>query len=74
MNQNSALNDEIDLRDLFFALWDGKIYVTLISIISVFIASFYLQSAERKYSVEYNLKPVGETKNSPSFSGLGGFA
>jgi hypothetical protein len=74
MNQNNELNDDIDLRDLFFALWRGKIYIILISIISVFLASFYLQSAERKYSVEYNLKPVGETKNTPSFSGLGGFA
>ena len=54
MNQNNELNDEIDLRDLFFTLWGGKIYIILISIISVFLASFYLQSAERKYSVEYN--------------------
>ena len=74
MNQNNEFNDEIDLRDLFLTLWAGKFYIILISIISVFFASFYLQSAERKYSIEYNLKPVGETKNSPSFSGLGGFA
>jgi hypothetical protein len=74
MNQINELNEEIDLRDLFFTLWSGKIYIILISIISVFLASFHLQSAERKYSVEYKLKPVGETKNSPSFSGLGGFA
>ena len=74
MNQNDELNDEIDLRDLYFTLWGGKIYIILISIISIFLASFHLQSVERKYSVEYNLKPVGETKNNPSFSGLGGFA
>ena len=74
MNQNNELNDEIDLRDLFFTLWGGKIYIIFFLIISVFLASFYLQSAERKYSVEYKLKPVGETKNSPSFSGLGGLA
>ena len=74
MKQNNELNDGIDLKDLFCTLWDGKIYIILFSIVSVFLASFYLQSAERKYSVEYNLKPVGETKNGPSFSGLGGFA
>jgi hypothetical protein len=74
MNQNNELNDEIDLRDLFFPLWGGKIYIISFSIISVFLASFYLQFAERKYTVEYNVKPVGETKNSPSFSGLGGLA
>ena len=74
MNQNNELNDEINLRDLFSTLWGGKIYIIPISIIFVFFASFYLQFAERKYFVEYNLKPVGETENSPSFAGLGGFA
>ena len=74
MNQNNELNDEIDLKDLFFRLWSGKIYIILVSIISFFLASFYLQFAERKYTVEYNLKPVGETENGPNFSGLGSFA
>ena len=74
MHQNNELNDEIDLKDLFFTLWGGKFYIILVSIISVFLASFYLQSAVRKYSVEYNLKPVGEIKKGPSFSGLGRFA
>jgi LPS O-antigen subunit length determinant protein (WzzB/FepE family) len=76
MNNNQKINydDEINLKDLFFTLWGGKIYIILVSIICIFLASYSLQYAERKYSVEYNLKPVGETKNSPSFSGLGGFA
>ena len=74
MRQNDKLNDEIDLKDLFFTLWTGKIYIIIVSLVSVLIASFYLQSAERKYTVEYNLKPVGETKSSPNLSGLGGFA
>ena len=74
MHQNNELNDEIDLKDLFLALWRGKIYIALISIVFVFIASFYLQNMERKYSVEYNLKPVGEQKNTPSLIGLGGLA
>ena len=74
MNQNNELTDEIDVRDLFFALWGGKIYILLVSIAFIALASYYLHSAKRIYSVEYNLKPVGETKNSPSFSGLGGFA
>ena len=59
MRQNDKLNDEIDLKDLFFTLWTGKIYIIIVSLVSVLIASFYLQSAERKYTVEYNLKPVG---------------
>jgi LPS O-antigen subunit length determinant protein (WzzB/FepE family) len=74
MLQNNELNDEIDLRNLFFTLWGGKIYIILASIISVFLAAFYLQAAERKYTVEYNLKPVGETKQNPSYSGFGSLA
>ena len=66
MNQNNKLNDEIDLKDLFFKLWNGKIYIILVSIISVFLASFYLQFVERKFTVKYSLKPVAETKNSQS--------
>jgi len=45
-----------------------------LSIFSVIFASLYLHGAERKYTVEYNLKPVGETENSSNLSGLGGFA
>ena len=63
MNQNNKLNDEIDLRDLFFTLWGGKIYIIFFLIISVFLASFYLQSAERKYLVElldYTNGRIGE--------------
>ena len=74
MNQNNEFNDEIDLKNLFFTLWGGKIYIIFVSLISVFLGSFYLQFAEIKYTVEYNLKPVGETENSSNLSGLGGFA
>jgi len=74
MNQNNELNDEIGLKDLFFIFWKGKVFIILSTIISVFLASFYLQSAVRKYTVEYNLKPVGEVKSRPSLNGLGGFA
>jgi LPS O-antigen subunit length determinant protein (WzzB/FepE family) len=74
MNQNIEVNEEIDLRDLFLTLWHGKIYIILFSIVSIFLASLYLQSAVRKYSVEYNLKPVAEVKNKSNIGGLGGLA
>ena len=74
MYQNNELNDEIDLKDLFFILWNGKFYIILAIIISVFFASYHLQYAKRTYTVEYNLKPVGETKNSPNLSRFGGLA
>ena len=74
MNQSIEMNDEIDLRDLFLTLWRGKIYIVLLSIACVFFASLYLQSADRLYTVQYKLKPVGETKNNLPLSGLSGFA
>ena len=76
MNNNQQMNygDEIDLKDLFSTLWKGKFYIILASIISVFFAIYYLQFAERKYTVEYNLKAVDETDTDTSFSALGGFA
>jgi len=74
MKQNIKLNDEIDLGNLFFLLWRGKFFIIFVSLISVFLASYYLQSAERKYTVEYKLKPVSETDSGPSLSGLSGIA
>ena len=73
-DQQNNYTDKIDLKDLLFTVWKGKVYILLSLIVFVFFAAIYLQFAERKYTIEYTLKPVGETKNSPSFSGLGGFA
>jgi LPS O-antigen subunit length determinant protein (WzzB/FepE family) len=73
-NSQKNNNDELDLRYLVLILWRGKFFMILVSFVSVFLAALYLQSAERKYTVEYNLKPVGETNSSPSLSGFGGFA
>lgn len=74
MNQNIELNDDIDLKELFITLWRGKIYIILMSLFSVFLASVYLQTTEKKFSVEYNLKPVAEESNGSALSGLGGLA
>ena len=68
----SLHDDEIDLRDLFLKLWHGKIYILLLTAFFVFLASMYLQIAEREYLVEYKLKPVGESqqKNNTPYSVL----
>ena len=73
-HKKTYADDEVDLRKLVLTLWRGKIYIILVSLICVFLASQYLHSAKRQYTVEYNLKSVGETKNNPSLNGLGGFA
>jgi hypothetical protein len=73
-NQQNNYDDEIDLKDLVLTLWAGKFNIILVLIISVFFASLYLQFAEKKYTVEYKLKPVGEANNNPNISGFGGLA
>lgn len=74
IKQQDNHNDETDLREVFFILWGGKIYIILFTILSVFFASLYLQSAKRLYSIEYNLKPVADTSSAPALGGLGGLA
>ena len=76
MNNNQKINydDEIDLKNLLSIIWAGKIYIILFSILSVFFTSLYLQSAERKYSIEYNLNPVSETISTPNIRGFSGLA
>ena len=69
------LNDEIDLNNLFYKLWRGKIYIILIMLFSIFIGSKYIQSVERKYTVEYKLKPVSnEAKPQTSLAQYSGIA
>jgi hypothetical protein len=67
-------NDEINLRDLFLTLWHRKIYILLFSTLCVVLASVHLQNTERKYLVEFKLKPVGVNQQDATIPGLGGFA
>ena len=72
---NETSNEEqIEIREFFLALWRGKIFILFLAIFFIFLASMYLRDAERKYLVEYKLKPVGENQEKSSFSGLGRFA
>lgn len=76
MNNRSRThnNDEIALKEFLLSLWYGKIYIVFFTFLSVFFASMHLQDAERKYLVEYKLKPVGENQPKNAFSNLGDFA
>ena len=67
-------DEEIDLKEILVSLWRGKVYVFLFSALFVFFASQYLKGVPREYLVEYRLKPVGDTEQKNSFSGLGGIA
>jgi capsular polysaccharide biosynthesis protein len=68
------INDEIDLRELFLALWRGKYIVFLVTILAIICASFYLRGSERTYSVQVVLKPVVAEASGPNLSGFSGLA
>ena len=72
--KSPEINDEIDLRELFLALWRGKHIVFLVSILAIVCASFYLRGSERKYSIQMVLKPVVAEASGPSLSGFSGLA
>jgi capsular polysaccharide biosynthesis protein len=72
--KSPEINDEIDLRELFLVLWRGKHIVFLVTILAIVCASFYLRSAERKYSVQMVLKPVVAEASGPNLSGFSGLA
>ena len=72
--KSPEINDEIDLRELFLALWWGKYLVFLVTILAIVCASFYLRGAERKYSVQMVLKPVVAEASGPNLSGFSGLA
>ena len=74
MEAASRDNDEIDLRELFGALWRGKFLIALCVIAAISLASLYLRTAERKYTVTYVFAPVASENTGPNFSGLGGLA
>ena len=75
MNQNNFANDdEIDLRELFTALWRGKRLIIICVMFSIMLASLYLRQAERKYTVRYVFAPVASENSGPNLGGLGGLA
>lgn len=67
-------DDEIDLRELFGALWRGKFLIMLCVIAAIALAAVYLRSAERKYTVRYVFAPVASENSGPNLGGLGGLA
>ena len=70
----SQHDDEIDLRELFGALWRGKFLIMLCVVAAIALAALYLRSAERKYTVRYVFAPVATENAGPNLGGLGGLA
>ena len=65
-------DDEIDLRELFAALWDGKLLIFIVTCAVFLFSSAYLHVAERSYTVSVTLRPTEE--QSSAGGNLGGLA
>ena len=68
------IKDEIDLKELFLAVWQGKYIVFLVTIIAIVCASYHLRNSEKKYSVQMVLKPVVAESIGSNLSGFSGLA
>ena len=73
-NESNDENDEIDLRELFRALWAGKILISFTVFSAIVCASLYLHRAEQKFTVTYTFAPVESQQDSPNLGGLSGLA
>jgi len=70
-------SNEMDLRELFYSLWRGKIYIFFFAFLFVFLASLYLQDHKKLFLVEYKLKAVAAPDNNNggvNLRGLSGLA
>ena len=53
MSHNSNLeDDEIDLGELFAALWSHKLLITLFTGLSIFLAGYYAITTEKKFTAK----------------------
>lgn len=67
-------DDEIDLRELFIALWRGKWFIIAVTLLSAIFAVFYSLSLPNIYKSDAIIVPV-DTQSSIGMSGqLGGLA
>jgi uncharacterized protein involved in exopolysaccharide biosynthesis len=73
-NELKNTSDEIDLRELFSALWSGKWFIALVALIFSVAAIFYALSLPNTYKSEVLLAPVSEGSGLKLPGQLGGLA
>ncbi|MDB3965389.1 Wzz/FepE/Etk N-terminal domain-containing protein [Amylibacter sp.] len=76
MNLQSNKTDdiEIDLKLLFSVVWNAKLLVFLVTIISLTCGVYYLRQAVEKYSVVIVYKQVSDDTNRNPLGGFSGLA
>jgi uncharacterized protein involved in exopolysaccharide biosynthesis len=73
-NSKLFTSDEFDLKDMLILLWDYKIFVTLFTLVGLFISIFYSLSIQNTYISYAKLIPVSEQSMSNQVGQLGGIA
>lgn len=71
---NMNADDEIDLRELFYAIWQGKWIIIATTIVFAVAAVFYALSLPNIYKSEVLLAPVADDAGMKIPSQLGGLA
>jgi hypothetical protein len=75
LNNSNTQDDEIDIRQLFQIVWNGKLFIIAITTFFSIAAIFYSLSLPNIYQSKALLSPVGvETGRSNSSSSIGSLA
>ena len=72
--QNVVANDEIDLRELFSVIWQGKWIIIAVTALFAVVSVFYALSLPNIYKSEALLAPASEQKGVGLSGQLGGLA
>jgi uncharacterized protein involved in exopolysaccharide biosynthesis len=72
--ENTSYDDEIDLKELFIALWKAKLFIIVITSFFALSSVMYALSLTNFYKSEAILSLAGESNSGGSLGGLGGLA
>ena len=72
--QSTVANDEIDLRELFSVIWQGRWIITVITALFAVVSVLYALSLPNIYKSEALLAPASEQQGSSLSGQLGGLA
>ena len=73
-SNQTDFENEINLKELFGILWQGKISILLVTSVFIFFGIWYLQVAERKHLITSTYKTMDEKGAGINLGGLGGLA
>ena len=68
-SQSGVVDDEIDLRELFAAIWQGKWIIIAVTAVFAVVSVFYALSLPNIYKSEVLLAPAGEQQAAPALPG-----